>query len=100
MTHLSTIKSFLALIPNIMPDITTTITVINAPAIFSTIYKFLAPVIPIGLRRKLRIVRHNQNEHLEGLANLQAFPEWCKSHAHQPKAHGKLGRQNVGTKGR
>jgi hypothetical protein len=56
MTHMKNIKEFLGLVPKIMPDITATISVINAPWIFAMIFKVTArfPCAPLPHATPLR----------------------------------------------
>ena len=77
--HMGAIKKFVGVLPNIIPDVTQTVSIINAPWIFSKIWKIISPIVPAATRRKVNILGGPASfeARLVGFADKDLYPAFC-----------------------
>jgi hypothetical protein len=79
MKHIGEIKKFVGLLPNLIPDVTQTISIINAPWVFSMMWKVISPLVPPATRRKVNILGGPSTfeARLTGFADKELYPAFC-----------------------
>ena len=79
--HIGAIKKFMGVLPSIIPDVTQTVSIINAPRVFSMIWKMVSPIVPSATKRKVNILGGPDTfeERLVSLADKDLYPAFCFS---------------------
>mmetsp|Transcript_8912 Transcript_8912/g.13684 ORF Transcript_8912/g.13684 Transcript_8912/m.13684 type:complete len:153 (-) Transcript_8912:107-565(-) len=76
--HMSIIKTFSSVGKTYFPEITRTVTIINAPWVFTGIWKMISPLLPRASRDKVQILGSSFHSSLETHGNLEIkkFPSY------------------------